>query len=87
MVWAGMKLASLNFNYGVDEMNFLSCELLWDLMVLAIVSEGNLVNGKSIELWCCKTPENPLDCKINQSILKEISPEYLLERLMLKLKL
>ena len=87
MVWAGMKLASLNFNYGVDEMNFLSCELLWDLMVIAIVSEGNLVNGKSIELWCWKTPENPLDCKINQSILKEISPEYLLERLMLKLKL
>ena len=35
-----------------------------------------------------KTLENPLDCKeINQSILKEISPEYLLERLMLKLKL
>ena len=35
-----------------------------------------------------KTLENPLDCKeINQSILKEISPEYLLERLMLKLEL
>ena len=32
--------------------------------------------------------ENPLDCKrSNQSILKEINPEYLLERLMLKLKL
>ena len=32
--------------------------------------------------------ENPLDCKeINQSILKEISPEYSLEGLMLKLKL
>ena len=31
--------------------------------------------------------ENPLDCKeINQSILKEISPEYSLEGLMLKLK-
>ena len=30
--------------------------------------------------------ENPLDCKeINQSILKEISPEYSLEGLMLKL--
>ena len=30
----------------------------------------------------------PLDCKeINQSILKEISPGYSLERLMLKLKL
>ena len=32
--------------------------------------------------------ESPLDCKeIHQSILKEISPEYSLEELMLKLKL
>ena len=44
--------------------------------------------------WCLqtvmleKTLESPLDSKeINQSILKEISPEYSLERLMLKLKL
>jgi len=44
--------------------------------------------------WCFwtvvleKTPESPLDCKrSNQSILKEISPEYSLEGLMLKLKL
>ena len=35
-----------------------------------------------------KTLESPLDCKeIQQSILKEISPEYSLEGLMLKLKL
>ena len=35
-----------------------------------------------------KTLESPSDSKeINQLILKEISPEYLLERLMLKLKL
>ena len=35
-----------------------------------------------------KTLENPLDCKeIQQSIQKEISPEYSLEGLMLKLKL
>ena len=34
-----------------------------------------------------KTLESPLDCKeINQSILKEISPEYSLEGLMLKLR-
>ena len=34
-----------------------------------------------------KTLQSPLDCKeINQSILKEISPEYSLEGLMLKLK-
>ena len=35
-----------------------------------------------------KILESPLDCKeIHQSILKEISPEYSLEGLMLKLKL
>ena len=35
-----------------------------------------------------KALESPLDCKeINQSILKEISPECSLEGLMLKLKL
>ena len=35
-----------------------------------------------------KTLKSPLDCKeTNQSILKEISPEYSLEALMLKLKL
>ena len=35
-----------------------------------------------------KTLGSPLNCKeINQSILKEINPEYSLERLMLKLKL
>ena len=34
-----------------------------------------------------KTLESPLDCKeINQSILKEINPEYSLEGLMLKLQ-
>ena len=34
-----------------------------------------------------KTIESPLDSEINQSILKEISPEYSLEGQMLKLKL
>ena len=35
-----------------------------------------------------KTLESPLDCKeMNQSILKEINPEYTLEGLMLKQKL
>ena len=34
-----------------------------------------------------KTLESPLDCKEIQPILKEINPEYLLEGLMLKLKL
>ena len=35
-----------------------------------------------------KTLDSPLDCReINQSILKEISPGYSLEGLMMKLKL
>ena len=34
-----------------------------------------------------KTLGSPLDCKINQSILKEVSPEYSWEALMLKMKL
>ena len=34
-----------------------------------------------------KTLESPLDCKKIKPILKEISPEYSLEGLMLKLKL
>ena len=32
------------------------------------------------------TLESPLNCKINQSILNEINPEYSLEGLMLKMK-
>ena len=43
----------------------------------------------AFELWCCirflKVPWTVR--RSNQSILKEISPEYSLERLMLKLKL
>ena len=48
----------------------------------------------ALKNWCFwtvvleKTLESPLDCKrSNQSVLKEISPEYSLEGLMLKLKL
>ena len=43
--------------------------------------------------WCFwtvvleKTLESPLDCKVIQPVLKESSPEYSLEGLMLKLKL
>ena len=50
--------------------------------------------GRAPKNWCFqtvvleKTPESPLDSKeINQSILKEISPEYSLEGLLLNLKL
>ena len=42
----------------------------------------------TFELWCWTRLESPLDCKeINQPILKEISPEYSLEGLVLKLNL
>jgi len=50
--------------------------------------------GQAPKSWCFqimilkKTLESPLDCRrSNQSILKEMSPDYSLERLMLKLKL
>ena len=41
----------------------------------------------AFELWLEKTLESHLDCKIYLSIIKEINPEYLLEGLMLNLKL
>ena len=42
----------------------------------------------AFEQWCWRTLESPLTARrSNQSILKEISPEYSLEGLMLKLKL
>ena len=42
----------------------------------------------AFELWCWRRLESSLNCKeINQSILKEINPEYSLEGLILKLKL
>ena len=42
----------------------------------------------AFELWCWRTLKSPLDCKeFQESILKEISSEYLLEGPMLKLKL
>ena len=44
---------------------------------------GLTLEGSTVVLE--KTPESPLDSKINQSILKEINPEYSLEGLMLKL--
>ena len=41
----------------------------------------------AFELWCWRRPLNvPWTARLNQLILKEISPEYSLEGLMLKLK-
>ena len=42
----------------------------------------------AFELWCWRKPLRvPWTARPNRSILKEINPEYSLERLMLKLKL
>ena len=67
-------------------------------MVFSVVMDGceswTLKESWMPKNWCFwtvgleKTLESPLDCRrSNQSILKEISPEYSLEGLMLKLKL
>ena len=42
----------------------------------------------AFELWCCgRLLRMPWTRRLNQSILREIIPEYSLEGLMLKLKL
>ena len=42
----------------------------------------------AFELWCCRRLLSvPWTARSNQSVLKEINPEYSLEGLMLKLKL
>ena len=54
-----------------------------------IIKKAELQRIDAFELWCwrrlCRVPWTAR--RSNQSILKEISPEYSLERLMLKLKL
>ena len=61
-------------------------------MVLPVVMYGceswTIKKVKRQRIDAFELSESPLDCKeINQSILKEISPELSLEGLMLKLKL
>ena len=61
-------------------------------MVFPVVMYGceswTIKKADAFELWCWRRLLSPLDCKeIKQSILKEISPEYSLKGLMLKLKL
>ena len=50
-------------------------------------AESRIIDA--FKFWCWRTLENPLGCKVisNQSILKEINPEYSLEGLILKLRL
>ena len=68
----------------VKAMVFLVVVWMWEL---------DHEEGWALKNWCFltvvseKTLESPMDCKeINQSIVKEISPEYSLEGLMLKLQ-
>ena len=62
------------------DLNIYGCEI-WT------INKAQCWRIDSFKLWCWRRPENPLDCKeIQQSILKEISSEYSLERLILKLK-
>ena len=52
------------------------------------IKKAELQRIDAFELWCWKRLLRvPLSARPNQSILKEISPEYSLEVLMLKLKL
>ena len=52
------------------------------------ISEFHYTRIDSFELWCWEDSRVPWTARrFNQSILKEISPEYSLEGLMLKLKL
>ena len=54
-----------------------------------IIKKAELQRIDAFELWCWRRLLRVLwtERRSNQSILKEISPEYLLEELMLKLKL
>ena len=54
-----------------------------------IIKKGELLRIDAFELWCWRRLLRVLwtTRKSNLSILKELSPEYSLERLMLKLKL
>ena len=52
------------------------------------IKKAECLRIHAFELWCWRRLKSPLTARrSNQSILKEISPEYSLERLMLKLKL
>ena len=53
-----------------------------------IINKAEPWRTDAFELWCWRRLESPWTARrSNQSMLKEIGPEYSLERLMLKLKL
>ena len=52
------------------------------------IKKAEYIRIDAFELWCWgRLLQNPWTARSNQSILKEISPDYSLEELMLKLKL
>ena len=61
----------------------------WDMLLVELRKKAEHQRIDAFELWCCRTLLRvPWTARrSNQSILKEISPEYSLEWLMLKLKL
>ena len=71
--------------------NFVSLRLLYiNFIYFYLFLASNKTIAKNLCFWTVvleKTFESPLDCKINQFILKEISPGCSLQGLMLKLKL
>ena len=61
-------------------------DCLFTLLIVSFVVQKLLIDA--FELWCWRLLKVPWTARrSNQSILKEISPEYSLEGLMLKLKL
>ena len=60
----------------------------WKLPENTYIEEGWAPKIDTFELWCWRRLLRvPLTARSNQSILKEINPEYSLEGLLLKLKL
>ena len=95
---AGIKIARRNINnlrYADDTTLVAESEELVKAMVFPVVMYGcrswTIKKAEhritdAFELWCWRRPLR-LPWTANQSILKEISPEYSFEGLMLKLKL
>ena len=61
----------------------------WNVLLVELRKKAEHQRIDAFELWCCRRLLRVLWVarRSNQSILKEISPEYSLEGLMLKLKL
>ena len=85
--WSGVGPPILDFQWiFVSCFSFSRRIALSETLLVKLVSHWRI---DSFELWCWRTLLR-VPCmarRSNQSILKEISPEYSLERLMLKLKL